>query len=196
MNELLAELGGQERMFIYEYLKDWKPGPAAERAGLPASRGYSYMRQDHMLRALEAEMIDRGERTQMDADWVLMQLGELFTADIADIFKPGTDFLKPIHDWPLVWRRLASGLKVREELDLTTGMYEAEIKEVKIPDRIKVLELLGKHTDIKAFSERIELASDSELTNRLNRGRVRAAEMKKIAHEPVNVTPKKELSFL
>ena len=55
-------------------------------------------------------------------------------------------------DWPLIWRQgLVAGLDVE-----TIGEGAGRITKIKLSDRVKRLELIGKHIDVQAFKEKIE----------------------------------------
>ena len=56
--------------------------------------------------------------------------------------------MKAIRDWPKAWRTSISGLDVQ---DMISGDTESVIKKIKGPDKLRNLELLGKHVDIKAW---------------------------------------------
>jgi phage terminase small subunit len=171
MNDKLNQLSPSKRMFVLEYLKDFKPGKAAERVGLAASTGSGYLADVDIQEAVAEQMEQRAERTQIDADWVLIQLDKMFNADMADIFVPGSNDLKPIHEWPEVWRKMATAVKIDSRRD---GEDLYHVKDVKILDRLKTLDMIGKHTNVKAFMDRIEVTTDQDLTNRLMAGRKRA----------------------
>lgn len=172
------KLSPQQRMFVMEYLRDTMSGPAAERMGLSRSQGYKLMGQPEVLAALDEQTKLRSERVGYDADWVLQQLGDMFNADLADIVYPGTNTLRPIHEWPPVWRKMTTSVKI-------SAMYEGrgderqqigELQDVKIMDRLKALEMIGKHTDVKAFTERHEVITSQALVDELSRARKRAAQ--------------------
>ena len=179
MNQRTARLAAPERMFGFEYLKDFSHVKAAKRCGLRTNQGLEYIRRLDILEAVEAEADERIERVKIDADWVLEQLGAIFEADLADIYVPGTLTLKSIHDWPPAWRKMIGGIEVRESRNLEAGEMSARVVKVKIMDRLKALELIGKHTDIKAFTERVEHTTDLQLTEQLHRGRERMLELSK-----------------
>ena len=100
----------------------------------------------------------RQQAQQWDAQQVLARLIDEANADIADIYDAAGD-LKPVHEWPAVWRRgLVAGIEV-EALFEGTGDKRVHIgyaKKVKLSDRIKRLELIGKHVTIGAFKEKVE----------------------------------------
>lgn len=175
MNERLNELSPQKRMFVLELLKNnFRIGATAVSLGLSASVGSSFFSEPDVQAAIEEQMQYRVDRTQVDADWVLLQLAKMFDADLADIFVPGSNDLRPIHEWPEIWRKMTTSVKIDDKFSKDAGAFS--VKDVKILDRLKALEMIGKHTDVRAFTERIEVATDQDLTDRLIAGRKRARE--------------------
>ncbi len=97
----------------------------------------------------------RSERTKIDADWVLTRLADEADADLADLYDENGG-LKPIAEWPLVWRQgLVAGLDVDEEFN-KDGEKLGQVTKIKLSDRIKRIELIGRHVDVQAFAERHE----------------------------------------
>jgi len=175
LNYYLNALTPDKRMFVLEYLKDFKTGPASLRAGLAESAGRRFVGELDIQQAIEEQMAERTARIQIDADWVLVQLASMFNADLADIFYPGTNDLRPVHEWPEVWRRMTTGVKIdNKTIGRGDNATEYTVKDIKILDRMRALENIGKHTDVKAFTERIEVSTDEALTKRLMEGRKRA----------------------
>jgi phage terminase small subunit len=82
-----------------------------------------------------------------------------------------------VHDWPLAWRTgLVAGIDTVQERIGTDpeGKPEfATVRKVRLADRAKLLEMIGKHVDIGAFKERIEIGVTGELAERLSRARSR-----------------------
>ncbi len=106
---------------------------------------------------LEKEEVAR-EQFKVDAAYVLRRLVEVDRMDVLDILEDdGT--LKPVREWPLVWRQFISQFEVDEifagrgDDRLQTGL----LKKIKWPDKIRNLELLGKHVTVSAFKEIKEL---------------------------------------
>ena len=84
------------------------------------------------------------------ADDVLQRLVEFANLDCADIID-GDGRVRPVHDWPLPWRRAVGAFDVTEMTageDMTTL-----VKKLKLPDRLKVLEMIGRHVQIQAFRD-------------------------------------------
>ncbi len=59
--------------------------------------------------------------------------------------------LKPIGDWPKVWRQYVNSIENMEITDSSGWM-----RKIKWPDKVKNLELLGKHIAVGAFKESVE----------------------------------------
>ena len=148
----------RQQRFVEEYLKDPNATQAAIRAGYSAKTA-----QEQSSRLLSQVMVQeavtvarrgRSERTKIDADWVLTRLAGEATADMADLYREDGEF-KPVHEWPLIWRQgLVSGLDVDETR--VDGRKVGQVTKVKLSDRIKRIELIGKHVDVQAFAERHE----------------------------------------
>lgn len=160
-------------MFVFEYLRSFSVNKAGAVVGMTPDQSKEAMFDPGISEAIAEQMLDQQERCRMDSDWLLEQLGEMFRADIADIYTPGTNSLRPVHEWPNIWRRMSTGVKTKEFYE-GSGQDRKQVGEtvdLKILDRLRVLDMIGKHTDVRAFVERVEIASDSMLTDRLNQAR-------------------------
>lgn len=156
-------LSPQQQLFVEEYLIDLNGTAAAIRAGYAenSARGTAsrLLANANIAAALSAAQQARSKRTEINADWVLKRLVEEAEADIADLYDDHGN-LKPVRQWPKVWRQgLVTGLKVEE---LFSGRGEKRklvgaIREVKHSDRIKRVELIGKHIGVQAFREQVGL---------------------------------------
>jgi phage terminase small subunit len=145
----------RQRLFVAEYLKDLNATQAAIRAGYSAktasSQGERLLRNVEVSAAIAEAKADRSERTKVDADWLLTRLANESVADIADLYDEAGN-VKPVKDWPLIWRQgLVAGIEVER-----IGAGAGAVTKIKISDRIKRLELIGKHIDVQAFKEKIE----------------------------------------
>ena len=167
--ELLEDLSSKQKNFVLQYLID----PNATKAALHAKyseltapqQGARLLKNVKVLAAIKKAQEERLERTETKADWVLKRLFCEAEADIADIYNDdGT--IKPISDWPLIWRQgLVAGIKVNELFE-GTGKDKKKIGEaveVKISDRARRLELIGKHVDVMAFKEKVEHDASADL---------------------------------
>jgi phage terminase small subunit len=97
------------------------------------------------------------EEAQVNAAYVLKRHIEIDKMDFADILCDDHSF-KPIKEWPIVWRQYLSGIDLNEiwegsgEDKKITGM----LKKIKWPDKVRNLEMLGKHVDVQAYLEKKE----------------------------------------
>uniref|UniRef100_UPI001FC9D796 terminase small subunit n=1 Tax=Xenorhabdus beddingii TaxID=40578 RepID=UPI001FC9D796 len=142
-------------MFCREYLVDLNATQAAIRAGYSdktanrtASENLSKPDIQNRITELKSQ---RNEDVGINAAYVLKRLVEIDQMDVLDILTDGGE-LKPVKDWPKVWRTTLSGLEVVE-----MGQDAAALlKKIKWPDKVKNLELLGKHISVQAFREQVK----------------------------------------
>ncbi|MGR9172115.1 terminase small subunit [Rhizobium sp. KDH_Rht_773_N] len=119
---------------------------------------------------------EEGEPMKVDADWLLTRLAAEAEADIADLYDEAGDLL-PIRQWPAIWRQgLVTDLEI-SALYEGTGRERREIghvKKVKFAERLRRLELIGKHIRINAFKEIVEHKGLTALAERLERAQRRS----------------------
>ena len=150
----------KQMLFVKEYLIDLNASQAIIRAGYktkyPDKMGSQLLGNARVMALIQKAMDERNKRIEMDADEVLTSLVEIKEMNIKDILTDGGD-LKPISEWPDIWCTTISGI------DITTigsGNMEAILKKIKWPDKVKILELIGKHVKVQAFKERLDHSSD------------------------------------
>ncbi|WP_060545717.1 terminase small subunit [Pseudomonas sp. NBRC 111136] len=163
--------------FVAEYLKDLNATQAAIRAGY-AKKGakdqaYQLMQLPEVAEAIEKAMGERNKRLQVDADYVLRRLTEIDQLDVIDILNDDLT-LRPLREWPKAWRLSLSGMDITEigraTEDATAAM--AFLKKIKWPDKVRNLELLGKHVNVNAFKEQVEV-NVTGLADRMAKARER-----------------------
>lgn len=157
----------KQEAFVREYLIDLNATQAAIRAGYSArtanEQGARLLAKASVSQAVAEAKAERAEKTRINAEWLLTRLAEESTADIADLYDEQGG-LKPVHDWPLVWRQgLVAGLDV-EEIKVE-GVVVGTIRKLKLSDRVKRLELIGRHIDVGAFKDKVEHSGKVELEN-------------------------------
>jgi len=150
-------LTDKQEMFCREYLIDLNATQAAIRAGYSAKTANRTGSENLSKPDIAQRIIDlkseRNERVEVNADYVLRRLVEIDEMDVLDILKDDGG-LKMVHEWPKVWRTTLSGLDILTTVtnfDDTT--MENILKKIKWPDKVKNLELLGKHISVMAFKE-------------------------------------------
>jgi phage terminase small subunit len=169
--------------FVDEYLIDLNSTQAAIRAGYSKGtadkQGPRLLANPDVKAAIDAAKVKRSEQTGVNADWIFRRLVDEAKADLADLFHPGTYYLKPIEQWPEIWR---SGLVQGVEIE---GLFEGrgddriqigQVKRIKLSDRVRRLELIGKHIRVNAFQETVRHADLNGLSERLERARQRLIE--------------------
>lgn len=153
----------KERLFVLEYIVDLNATKAAIRVGYSAKTaaqiGYENLRKPHIAKAIDEAIKERADRLKVDASWVLQRLMSEATADIADIYADDGSLL-PVSEWPLEFRTgLVAGIEV-EELWEGQGDERTQVglvRKIKLSERHKRIELIGKHVDVQAFKERREV---------------------------------------
>jgi phage terminase small subunit len=175
-------LTSKQQRFCAEYLIDLNATQAAIRAGYSARtanpQGPRLLGNPEIQAAIAAAMAERCEQTKIDATWLLKRLVAEAEADLADLYDE-ENRLKPVHEWPPIWRQgLVAGVEV-EELFEGRGDDREQIgvvKKVRLSDRVKRIELIGKHIDVSAFQENVNLTGVDDLAGRLARASQRLAE--------------------
>lgn len=171
-------LTAKQQRFVAEYLIDLNATQAAIRAGYSektaAEQASRLLTNVKVGEAIQAAMKARSERTEINADWVLKRLARDATADLADLYtENGT--LKPVHEWPIAWRTgLVAGIETVQERDGEDAEGKpvyATVRKVKLLDRTKLVELIGKHVEVGAFKEKVE-----------HSGEIKTPELKLVLH--------------
>jgi phage terminase small subunit len=157
----------KQQRFVEEYLIDLNATQAAIRAGYSATdadvTGPRLLGNVGIAAAIAAAKKERSERTAINAEWLLTRLAEEAEADLSDLYDEA-GALRPVKDWPVIWRKgLVGGIKAIEERD-DAGNVVGVIREVKLSDRVKRLELIGKHIDVQAFRDQVNHSGAMNLT--------------------------------
>ena len=166
----------KQRRFVEEYLLCASATKAAVNAGYSAKSAQvtssRLMDDPKIFAAIEEAQAERSERTQVDADYLLKRLHEEVDADIADLYNEETGDLLPLHEWPPVWRRgLVAGVEI--EAIMSDGAEIGRVKKIKLSDRVRCIEALGRHVSVAAFRENIKIEGLDTLADRLFRARTR-----------------------
>ena len=106
----------------------------------------------------------RSKRIEVTSDYVLNRLVEIDQMDCLDII--GNDGgIKPVSDWPKIWRQFISGFDVA---DIFEGQGDERklvglLKKIKWPDKVKNLELIGRHINVQAFADKSKVEVGGEI---------------------------------
>jgi phage terminase small subunit len=147
----------------------FSPNTAAVKASV-------MMRDERIQKRIAELMEERNKRLRVSADYVLLRLVEIDKMDVLDILNDdGT--LKPIREWPKIWRTTLSGFDLSSTImNMNEDSIETILKKIKWPDKVKNLELIGKHVDVNAFKERLEVSGTVTIADRMAKARRRVKE--------------------
>lgn len=153
------KLTPRQQRFVDEYLIDLNATQAAIRAGYSAKtaeqQGPRLLGNVGVAAAISAAQKARSARTEVDADYVLKRMIEIDQMDVLDIMDDQMA-IKPVSEWPKVWRQYLSGFDLSELFDGNGDQRQmiGILKKIKWPDKVRNLELLGRHFGM--FKDRVE----------------------------------------
>ena len=170
-----------QEAYCQEYIKSPEnQTQAAVNAGYSPKTAAKFasqnMRDERIQKRIAELMTERNKRLKVSADYVLNRLVEIDQMDVLDILTDEGG-LKPISQWPKIWRTTLSGLDISTTItnfDETT--LENMLKKIKWPDKVKNLELIGKHVDVNAFKDRVEVSGTVTIADRMAAARKRLKE--------------------
>lgn len=174
----MRELNEKQKLFCHEYIKDLNAAQAAIRAGYSEKTarqiGSKLLTNIDIASFVQSLADQRVERVKVDTDTILKELLKMATVDITQAFT-NEGWLKPLEEIPDDVRRAISGLEVAE---MFAGEDDQKSiigvnKKIKFYDKIKSLELLGKH--LKIFTDKVEVSVTDNLADRLTKAIERAS---------------------
>lgn len=140
----VAKLTDKQKKFIDEYLVDLNATQAAIRAGYKEKTAYrtgaENLRKPQIQREIQKRMQERQQRTEVTQDMVVRELAAIAFAKATDYVEIrsngvcGTVVIKPTTDLSDQQIRAIAGIK-----EGANGI------EIKLNDKEKALELLGRH---------------------------------------------------
>lgn len=147
----------KQKRFIEEYLIDLNATQAAIRAGYSPdtakSIGSENLTKPDIQAHIARAMAERSKRTGVSADRVVMELAKIAFVNANDVIDADTATLKP--DAAPEDTAAIQSVKVK-----TFGEDGLE-REIKMADKLKALELLGKHLGM--FKDKVELSGGLEM---------------------------------
>ena len=139
-------LTDKQKRFAEEYLVDLNATRAAIRAGYSeksASNAYRMLQNKTINDAVIAAMAERSARTGVSADRVVAELAKIGFANITDVTGDGAD------------RDDTAAVHFIKERRIPSKDGEIVEREVKLYDKIRALEQLGRHLGI--FNDKFRL---------------------------------------
>lgn len=173
----------QQEAYCQEYVKcPENQTQAAINAGYSPNTAGKFasqnMRDARIQKRIAELMEERNKRLRVSADYVLLRLVEIDQMDVIDILDDEGG-LKPISQWPKVWRTSISAVdinRIRMAMKDDEEDIESTLQKIKWPDKVKNLELIGKHVDVNAFKERMEVNVNVTIADRMAAARRRLRE--------------------
>ncbi len=171
------ELSYRRAAFVYEFLVDMDARRASKAIGVSVSTGRDWLRRPDVNAAIAYKMTDLARRKHMDANYVLDKLAAILETSLDD-FLIIPEFGVPYYD---LSKATPAQRAVLESVEITTksGTYDNHnVQQVirtklTLPNKLKAIELLGKHVDVQAFRERVDVTMHST-EEKLLAGRKRA----------------------
>jgi len=155
----LKPLEPRETRFVLEYLKDLNAPAAYRRVGFHSHHsdvmGSRMLSRPHVAAAIAVAIEERSRALKIDAQYVLTHLRDMFEARYSDLIASDGGY-KPARDWPDVWQRMLEGADI-EQVEVKKGR-KTRVVRVRFLSRLKALELIGKHIDVRAFVTQAELS--------------------------------------
>jgi phage terminase small subunit len=163
-----GELNERQRRFVDEYIIDLNATQAAIRAGYSEKTAYSIgqklLKKVEAQKAIQEKMKKREERTEVTADQVVKELSKIAFSDLKAVLEWDENGirLKPMND--------VDGAILQEisETETETEFQTKTTRKVKLYDKLKALELLGKHLGI--FNDKLDLTGDLSLKVEIDYG--------------------------
>ena len=142
----------KQKRFIEGYLIDLNATQAAIRAGYSpdtAQQTGSENLSKPVIRAqIDRAMAERSKRTGVNAERVVQELAKIAFVNAAEVIDPKTATVKE--------DALPEDTAAIQSVKVKTFGEDGLEREIKMADKLKALELLGKHLGM--FKDRIELS--------------------------------------
>lgn len=149
----------KQKLFVEEYLVDLNATQAAIRAGYSPDTakaiGSENLTKPDIRAHIDKAMAERSKRTGVNADRVVMELAKIAFINAVDVINAEDATLKD--DAAPEDTAAIQSVKVKT---FPTKDGEGVEREIKMADKIKALELLGKHLGM--FKDRVELSGSLE----------------------------------
>lgn len=172
---MAGKLSDRDAIMVDEFLIDLDAKNAAIRAGYSpktAAKASEWIRRDNptkpKLRAeIDRRLAERSRRTGVTADRVLMELAKIAFANMGDIVDLDTGEYLP--DAKAADIAAISTVKIRQTPSTTE-------REIRLADRNKALELLGRHLGMFEKDTAAENKSELSKLDKLLEGITHAAQ--------------------
>ena len=150
----------KQKRFVEEYLIDLNATQAAIRAGYSpdsaADIGSENLRKPDIRARIDKAMADRSKRTGVSADRVVLELAKIAFVNAMDVIDQKTATVREDAS--------ADDTAAIQSVKVKTFGEDGLEREIKMADKLKALELLGKHLGM--FKDKMEISGslDTEKT--------------------------------
>lgn len=150
----------KQKLFVEEYLIDLNATQAAIRAGYSPDTakeiGCENLTKPNIRACIDREMAERSKRTGVNADRVVQELAKIAFVNAVDVIDTETATVKE--------DALPEDTAAIQSVKVKTFGDDGLEREIKMADKLKALELLGKHMGM--FKDKVELSGtlDTEKT--------------------------------
>ncbi|HJC48035.1 MAG TPA: terminase small subunit [Candidatus Lachnoclostridium pullistercoris] len=146
----------KQKRFIEEYLIDLNATQAAIRAGYSPdtakSIGSENLTKPDIQARIARAMAERSRRTGVNADRVVMELAKIAFVNANDVIDPDTATVRS--------DALPEDTAAIQSVKVKTFGEDGLEREIKMADKLKALELLGRHLGM--FKDKVELSGALE----------------------------------
>ena len=157
----------KQKKFVEEYLIDLNATQAAIRAGYSPKRaseqGYQLLQKTTVSKEIEKAMAERSRRTGINQDRVIRELARIAFVNPKDVINSDDASVKENASEDDL--ACIQSVKVKT-MDGAKG--KSVEREIRLNDKMKALELLGKHLGM--FKDKLELDTDMDLNITIDYG--------------------------
>lgn len=157
----MAKLNAKQQRFVDEYLIDLNATQAAIRAGYSVKtaneQGSQLLAKLSIQEAISKAMAERSKRTGVNQDRVVLELAKIAFVNANDLINPEDASIRPHASRDDL--ACIQSVKVKQSLSDKGDLTE---REIRLNDKMKALELLGKHLGM--FKDKVELEGDIGVT--------------------------------
>ena len=158
----MAKLTDRQKRFCDEYLIDLNAKQAAIRAGYKASKestfevlGCQLLKRPSVAQEIERQMAERSKQTGINQDRVIQELAKVAFVRATDVIEPEDASVKECaSEDDLACIQSVKVKTVNSDKGTTVE------REVKLNDKMKALELLGKHLGM--FTDKLQVDNPAE----------------------------------
>ena len=157
----------KQKRFVDEYLIDLNATQAAIRAGYSPNTakdiGCENLAKPNIRAHIDKALAERSKRTGVTADRVVQELARIAFVNADDVIDADEGFIKDGASKDDTAAIQSVKVKI-----IPTREGEGVEREIKLADKIRALELLGKHMGM--FKDKLDIDMDADLNIKIDYG--------------------------